>query len=62
MSTTKRSAPKNLLHLSERHLQLVDSFLSPLLDIKAHLLKEADHRPVSGEDLGRKPEQALPLG
>ncbi len=49
-------------YLPEPHLQLVDPLLPPLLDVEAHLLEEAPHRPVAGEDLGGKAEEPLPFG
>lgn len=48
-------------HLPEPHLQLVDPLLPPLLDVEAHLLEEAPHRPVGGEDLGAESKKPLPL-
>jgi len=39
-------APNIPSHLPEPHLQLINPLLPPLLDVEAHLLEEASHRPV----------------
>ena len=46
---------------SERHLQLVDSFLAPLLDVESHLLKEMEHGSVFSQYLCIKTKEPLLL-